>query len=346
MTALRPFLTLLLGACLISPLPSGAADTPPAGKIVGGVMHPMPGWFKQSFLDIAEDVADATGSGRHVMLFFELNGCPYCDRMLTESFEAEPLSSYIQDNFDVIAINIQGDRQVAFDAETAVSEKQLAGILKVYSTPAILFLDADNKTIVRVNGYRAPQRFRQVLEYVATRSYRSVTLADYLQAKLDRNVYQLRDNPLFSETRDLSSIDGPLMLIFEDGSCYDCNEFHDGILAHEDVRQEIKPYTIVRLDTDSNDTIVDFYGNETTADELARSFDMIYRPGVLLFDEGELVRRHDSLTFPYHFKESLRYVAGGYYRNIDYRSYSRKRVDELLKAGATIDYSRPQIPAN
>lgn len=346
MTLLRSFLTFLLCASLGFDGAAIAADSNARGKIVGGVTHPLPEWFKQSFLDIAEDVGDASEAGRHVMLFFDLNGCPYCARMLQESFEAEPLRSYIQAHFDVIAINIQGDREIAFNSDISVKEKQLASILKVYSTPAILFLDADNKTIARVNGYRAPERFRKVLDFVATRSYRTTSLENYMRARLDRNVYRLRDDPLFTRVSDLSGIDGPLMLIFEDGSCYDCDEFHDGILANEDVRREIKPFTVVRLDADSNEPMLDFYGNPTTAAKLAHKYKMIYRPGVLLFDEGELVRRHDSLVFPYHFKESLRYVAGGYYKSIDYRSYSRQRVEELLKSGATIDYSRAQVPAN
>ena len=333
---------LMLGLCLAFFIPAAATDTPPRGKIVGGVQHALPGWFKESFLEIADDVDEASEAGRQVMLFFDLNGCPYCDRMLRESFETDPTSSYIQANFDVIAINIQGDREIAFNEEISVSEKQLAEMLKVYSTPALVFLDENNKTITRVNGYRAPERFQQVLEYVATRAYRNTTLADHLQAKLDRNVYQLRDNPLFSDVNDLSSVDGPLMLVFEDGSCYECNEFHDGILADARVRKEIAPFTVVRLDADADERLLDFYGNETTPARLAREYQMIYRPGILLFDEGKLLRRHDSLTFPHHFKESLRYVAGGYYKDLDYRSYSRQRTEELLKAGVIIDLAPPQ----
>ena len=330
---------IMLGALLLSAA-ANASET--RGKITGGVLHEPPAWFKESFLEIADDVDEANESGKHVLLFFELNGCPYCDRMLEESFEAEPLTSYIQANFDTIAINIQGDREIAFNEEISVTEKELGEILKVYSTPALLFLDANNKTIVRVNGYRATERFKQILEFVATRSYQTTSLADYLQAKLDRNVYQLRANSLFSDVTDLSTVDGPLMVIFEDGSCYDCNEFHDGILGHKQVREEIEPFTIVRLDADSNAAIKDVYGNVTTPTELARKHEMIYRPGVLVFDDGNLVRRHDSLTFPHHFKESMRYVAGGYYQQTDYRNYSLQRTEELLANGVVIDLGRPQ----
>jgi len=319
-----------------------AAETTSRGSIVGGVAHQAPGWFKESFLEIADDVDEASEAGKHVLLFFQLNACPYCDRMLQESFEAEGMSDYIQQHFDSIAINVRGDREIAFNDEISVSEKELSEILKVRATPAIMFLNENNEPVVRVDGYRAPQRFRQVLEFVATKSYQTNDLSDYLQARLDRNVYQLRDHPRFSDVTDLSAVEGPLLVIFEDGSCYDCNEFHDGILGHELVQKELAPYTVVRLDADSKNAIVDVEGKETTPAAMAREFDMIYRPGVLVFNEGQLWRRHDSLIFPHHFKESLRFVAGGYYEEMDYSSYSQQRTEELLAAGVVIDLGAPK----
>ncbi len=330
----------------VDAMPVSAAETSQRGSITGGVPHQAPSWFKESFLEIADDVDEATEADKHVMLFFQLNDCAYCDRMLTESYETEPMTSYIKEHFDTIAINVRGDRDIAFNEEIAVTEKELSKILGVTATPAILFLDENNQTVVRVNGYRAPERFRQVLEYVATRSYRSTTLADYLDARLNKNVYSLRDNPLFSKVSNLSAVDGPLMLIFEDGSCYDCDEFHDGILAHPQVREEIAPFTIVRLDADSTQTIIAPDGEQTTPAGLARKHEVIYRPGVLVFDDGVLLRRADSLLFPHHFKEYMRYVAGGFYKQVDWRTYSDSRTEELLEAGVVIDLGRPKLPAN
>jgi thioredoxin-related protein len=161
-------------------------------------------------------------------------------------------------------------------------------------------------------------------------------------AKLDRNVYQLRPNRLFSDIRDLSSVEGPLMLIFEDGSCYDCAEFHDTILADELVQKEIEPFTVVRLDADSDEKIIDVMGNETTAAAIAHEHEMIYRPGVLVFDDGILVRRHNNLIYPFYFKEIMRYVAGGFYKKTDFWTYLEQRTEELLAAGVTIDVGRPK----
>ena len=150
-----------------SPAGTMAAGEQKRGVIKGGVAHAAPDWFKESFLDIREDVDEATEANRHVLLFFQLNGCPYCDRMLREAFETDPLMSYIQQHFDVIAINVRGDREIAFNEDTSVSEKELSELLKVRSTPGIMFLNADNKPVVRVDGYRAPERFKLVGEQQA-----------------------------------------------------------------------------------------------------------------------------------------------------------------------------------
>ncbi len=193
--------------------------------------------------------------------------------------------------------------------------------------------------MVRVNGYRNPARFEQVLNYVAEKGYEQGSLAAYMESRLTEDVYTLRDNDLFTEVADLSSVTTPLAVIFEDGSCYDCNEFHDTILAHELVRKELEPFTLVRVDADSDAEIIDVDGSKTTPRAMAAKYEMIFRPGVLVFDEGKLVRRHDSLTFPHHFKESMRYVAGGYYKTQDYGKYSEARTEELLSQGVTIDLS-------
>ncbi len=340
-TNLRNLRRLILGLSLSFLLaPASGADTAKRGAITGGVEHQAPSWFKESFLEIQDDVEEATEANKHVILFFQLNGCPYCDRMLSESFEPDAQREYIEQHFDTIALNVGGDREIVFNEQVSLIEKELAEMLEVRATPAIVFLNSDNKSVVRVNGYRSTERFNEVLHYVADKAYQQGSLAAYLDQKLPKDVYTLRDNDLFVATSDLSAIKGPLAIVFEDSSCYDCNEFHNTILSREAVQQELKPFTIVRLDAASEQKIIDTDGTETTARALATKHEMIYRPGVLLFDDGLLVRRYDSLLFPHHFKEGFRYVAGGYYKTQDYQTYSEARTEELLVQGVNIDLGR------
>lgn len=79
-----------------------------SGKITGAQMHQTPDWFKASFLDMVEDTEEAASENRHVMLFLDLDGCPYCTRMMNESFIQDgPTKNFIKENFDVININIK-----------------------------------------------------------------------------------------------------------------------------------------------------------------------------------------------------------------------------------------------
>lgn len=330
---------LFLVSLLVS-LPALVGAATPRGNVTGGVEHAAPDWFKESFLDIQEDVDEATEAGRHVLLFFQLNNCPYCDRMLREVFESDPLMSYIQAHFDVIAINVLGDREIAFNEELSVTEKVLSERLRVRATPGILFLDADNKPVVRVDGYRSPQRFDHILRFVSSKAYRTQSLGDYLAANLNQPVYTLRDDPLFTVTDDLSAVSGPLAVIFEDSRCHDCAEFHDERLADPAVRGELEAFTVVRLDADSTRPIIDPQGMQTTPRDWAAAMSMSYRPGVLLYAGGELQLRYDSLLFSFHFKEGFRWLGTGAYRSESYGAFSARRMEELLAAGEDVHLGR------
>ena len=57
-------------------------DGAPEDRLLEGMVNPgyhdQPAWFKQSFLDIREDVAEAAANDQRVVLYFYQVGCPYC----------------------------------------------------------------------------------------------------------------------------------------------------------------------------------------------------------------------------------------------------------------------------
>ena len=118
------------------------------GKLTGGSQHEYPGWFKESFLDIAEDIEEAKEEDKHVILFLSLDFCPYCTKMLNDNFKDEAKNQeYIENNFDVIGINIKGSREIALNEEQSMTEKEYANFLKVQYTPTIIFLNQENEVV-------------------------------------------------------------------------------------------------------------------------------------------------------------------------------------------------------
>ena len=310
------------------------------GKVTGGSMHEVPEWFKESFLDISEDVAEAKANNKHFMVFMDLEGCPYCTKMLKENFIAQnKTSEFIQQYFDVINIDVKGSREIAWDENTTLTEKALAEKLEIQYSPTILFFNEKKEVVVRVNGYRNPVDFKCILEFVQGKHYENMSLTQYLEKVEKQTLYTLKENKIFSNKTDLSKIKTPLAVVFEDGSCTSCDYFHNRLLKDKDVLKEFKNFTVVRFDANSDKQIIDIDGNKTTAKEWVKKINLDYRPGILLYDNQKLISTVDALLYPFHFKELLRYVGEKYYKKYpkSYLDYLRVRQDELIKKGININ---------
>ena len=148
-----------------------AAASPSVAELAAGMVNPgyedKPEWFANSFLDIREDVAEAQAHGKRVLLYFYQDGCPYCKKLLDTNFALADTEQRTRDNFDVIAINMWGDREVTDLAGMHTTEKEFAKQLRVMFTPTLLFLDEQGRIVLRLNGYYPPHKFNAALDYGA-----------------------------------------------------------------------------------------------------------------------------------------------------------------------------------
>lgn len=161
----------LAALMLAAPGPAGSAEEPPAPKI--GVPYTLPEWFKPSFLDFRQDVAEARKQGRQVMVFFHLDNCPYCARMLKDSFTSGANHDFIRKHFDVVAVNVRGSLETKWVNGETYTERGLTVHLGVRGTPTLVFLDQDGKNVLQLAGYRDPGALRAALDYVQGQRYRS-----------------------------------------------------------------------------------------------------------------------------------------------------------------------------
>ena len=313
---------------------------PESGKVTGIANFEIPSWFKDSFLEIAEDAAEAGASDKQLLLFFHLNNCPYCARMLKENFISEPNQSFIQANFDCIEINIKGDREVVFDENTTLGEKALAEQLNVLHTPTIIFASSDNQPVLRINGYRNPKRFRLALDYVHQQAYKKVSFSQFSAGQTEDAGYQFRDHPAFSSTNNFqTAAKKPLAVVFEDAHCEDCNNVHDTLFAHKDVRAAFDQLTVVRVDASSGAPIIDVDGNKTSARNWVNELNITYRPGVILFDRGKEIARIDNRLYSWHFSAFVKWVAGRHYEAYpDVFEYMAKLREARLARGEDVNY--------
>ena len=112
-------------------------------------------------------------------------------------------------------------------------------------------------------------------------------------------------------------------------------------MTDAEVRELLGQYLLIRLDANSEEPIVDNRGNPTTPRAWSNSLGLTYRPGLVLFDQGNEIARVDGMLRTFHFSQVLRYVAER--RFLEYptfRDYARAHQEQLLEAGVDIDLWR------
>lgn len=307
-----------------------------AGKVTGGKNHRAPDWFKESFLDLKEDAAEAAAANKHAILFFDLAGCPYCARMMSESIE--PQRALIEPFFDSIALDVKGSREVSLDGTNEMEERQLAKKFRVRFTPTIIFLDGNAKPVFRINGFWNPTQFRTALNFVKTRSYMKMTIAAFARQQKSKPVYNLRAHDLLTDVSDFSTIKKPLLVLFEDNTCSACPELHDAVLNRPDMKKVLKDFVFTRLDARSNKPITDVNGNKTTASRWAQELGVKISPTFIAFDEGKEIQRVGATLYSYHFSSILKYVSGKHYKKYDnWLDYMGSRTKKLLDKGVNVN---------
>lgn len=124
----------------------------------------VPDWFAETMLDARDEAADAARQGKRLMLYFWLEGCPYCQRMTSVTFRDPAVLERLKRSFVPVGVNIRGDRDIGWTDGATLTEKQLTAKLGVRDTPTILFLDAKGEIVLRRVGYVAPAEFARALD--------------------------------------------------------------------------------------------------------------------------------------------------------------------------------------
>jgi thioredoxin-related protein len=138
-------------------------------------------FFLQSFLDIGEDLADSQAEGKRLVVVFEQRGCIYCKKMNTEILADPAIHKYVRENFNVLQLNLFGERLVTDLDGEEMPEKQLARRWGVLFTPTFVFLTDDldaaqgitgkEATVFNMQGAFGKGTFTAAFEWVKQKGY-------------------------------------------------------------------------------------------------------------------------------------------------------------------------------
>lgn len=316
-----------------------AAEEKP-GTFYGGKTTEYPSWFKESFLDFEEDVAEAGEVGKRVLLLWYQDGCPYCYALVQRNLAQKDIEAKIRKYFDVIALNLWGDRELTVDGKT-YTEKKFAEALKVQFTPTLIFLNEQGNSILRLNGYLPPRHFTVALDYVALHKEKEIRYRDYVAAKVPpgKKGSLIKEGFFSPPPHNLRKKPQLTAVYFEQKDCPNCKILHTRVLTDKNTRKLVTHFQNIQLDMWSKQPIVTPSGEKTTARDWAKALDIKYAPTIVFFNQkGKEVIRSEAFFKVFHAQSMFDYVySNSYQKQPSFQRYISNRAEALIKQGKDVD---------
>jgi thioredoxin-related protein len=313
-----------------------------AAKVEGVGHYEIPDWFKQSFLVLKEDVAEAAAANKRVMIFFHQDGCPYCAQLVNLNFSQKSIVDYTRKHFDSLDINMWGDREVTDVDGKVYTAKTFAAAKKVWFTPTLIFLDEKGNQVLRINGYYPPHRFQTALRYVAEHQESKMSFREYsARANPPKASGKLHAEPYFRPAPyNLKGLGKtrPLIVFFEQKDCPSCDRLHNHILPQKATQALLKKFDSVQLNMWGDTPVTTPDGRSTTARQWASKLGIVYAPSAVLFDGGREVIRIEAFLKAFHVQSVMDYVASGAYKTQpSLQRFIQSRADRLLEHGERVN---------
>lgn len=157
------FLFFLITACV----------TPLAMAVENNERDPREFFFIQSFGDMPAELQTAREQGKAgLLLFFEAEGCSYCQAMLKRVLNQKRVQDWYRQHFLSIAVDIHGDVEITDFDNITLPSKVFAEHRKVFLTPVVSFINLEGAEIYRHAGMiTSPDEFLVIGEYIAGKHY-------------------------------------------------------------------------------------------------------------------------------------------------------------------------------
>jgi len=139
-------------------------------------------FFNETWGDFKEELAEAKAQGKKgVLLFFEMDECPYCHFMKLNILNQPVVQEYYRKNFLIFSVDIEGDLQIKNMQGKSMKQKDFAfKENRVRATPVFAFFNLQGKRVFRYTGKASSiDEFLLMGEFVSNEKYIKTSFTRY-----------------------------------------------------------------------------------------------------------------------------------------------------------------------
>jgi thioredoxin-related protein len=139
-------------------------------------------FFQETWGDFPEEIATAREEGKKgILIFFEMDECPYCHYMKTKILNQPEVQDYYRKYFRIFSVDIEGDIEIVTPKGKHTTQKSFAfKDNRVRATPVFAFYDLDANKVFKFTGKTSSvKEFLWVGEYVVNQAYKTKNFREY-----------------------------------------------------------------------------------------------------------------------------------------------------------------------
>jgi len=143
-------------------------------------------FFDESLGDFSEELELAREQGKKgILLFFEMDECPFCHRMKTTILNQPEVIAYFKKHFLIFPVDIEGDIEINDFKGNVITQKDFAfKEHRVRATPVLAFFDLNGKRVARYTGATSTiEEFMWLGEFVVSEAYKSTSFNRFKRNK-------------------------------------------------------------------------------------------------------------------------------------------------------------------
>ena len=157
-----------------------------ANAFAAGGRDPYKFFFNETFGNLQEELQRAKDEGKKgVLIFFEMDDCPFCHRMKETVLNQPGVQEYFRKYFINIDVDIEGDLEITDFQGQSMTQKHFATkVNRVRATPVFAIYDLSGKQVVRYTGATSSvDEFMWLGEYYTSGDYQKMRFTKYKREK-------------------------------------------------------------------------------------------------------------------------------------------------------------------